>query len=133
MRTLNKQLVMLSRVVIHPTFRGAGIAKEFVRRSCELSGSPWIETLTQMGHINPFFERAGFTKVGTSQNNQRSRNLHSKLYGSRQNYAEEKGLISQQTFNKSRYSNPIYYIFDNRQNCKKEVPSKEEISSEETT
>ncbi|QDT33467.1 hypothetical protein Mal48_27200 [Thalassoglobus polymorphus] len=116
MRTLNTQLVLLSRVVIHPTFRGAGIASQFVRRVCELSGYPWIETLAQMGHINPFFERAGFQRVGVSQAQQRSRNGHSKLYGNRQNYAEEKGLISQETFNKSRYSNPVYYIFDNREN-----------------
>ncbi|WP_417848902.1 hypothetical protein [Thalassoglobus sp.] len=119
MRTLNTQLLLLSRVVIHPTFRGAGIASQFVRRVCELSGYPWIETLAQMGHINPFFERAGFQRVGVSQAQQRSRNAHSKLYGNRQNYAEEKGLITQETFNKSRYSNPVYYIFDNRKNCNK--------------
>ena len=119
MRTLNAQLLMLSRVVIHPTFRGAGVAGKFVRRSCELSGFPWIETLTQMGHINPFFERAGFIRVGISKPVDRSRHSHSRLYGRKQNYAEEKGLISQETFNKSRYANPVYYIFDNRQNSKK--------------
>lgn len=121
MRTLNSQLITLSRVVLHPTFRGAGIASQFVKRACELTQYPWVETLAQMGHINPFFERAGFLRIGTSQTSLRSRNSHSKLYGSRQNYAQEKGLISQETFNKSRYSNPIYYIFDNRQNCSQET------------
>lgn len=116
MRALNAQLIMLSRVVIHPTFRGAGIASQFVRRSCELSSYPWIETLTQMGHINPFFERAGFVRVGASKPKNRSRFAHSKLYGSKQNHAEEKGLVTQETFDKSRHANPVYYIFDNRKN-----------------
>src|SRR5690606_15039938 len=53
MRTLNRQLVTLSRVVLHPTLRGAGIAQQFVRRCCELCPYPWIETLTEMGHFNP--------------------------------------------------------------------------------
>lgn len=132
MQALNRQLIILSRVVIHPAYRGAGIASKFVRRSCELSGSPWIETLAQMGHLNPFFERAGFVKVGTVNTKQRSRHSHSKLYGNRQNYAEEKGLISQETFNKSRHANPIYYIFDNRQACQKESRDKESLPQEES-
>lgn len=125
MQTLNKQLVTLSRVVIHPSFRGVGVASNFVRRSCELSGMPWIETLAQMGHINPFFERAGFYRVGVSNLQQRSLNSHSKLYGNRQDYAKKKGLLTQETFNKSRYSNPVYYIFDNRE---KEGSAKEKNS-----
>ena len=131
MQTLNKQLITLSRVVIHPTFRGAGVASKFVRRSCELSGMPWIETLAQMGHINPFFERAGFHRVGVSNLQQRSLNSHSKLYGSRQDYAKKKGLLTQETFNKSRYSNPVYYIFDNRQ--KENSPKKENSAKEKNT
>lgn len=117
MRALNSQLIMLSRVVIHPAYRGGGVAHQFVRRSCELSGFPWIETLAQMGHVNPFFERAGFHRVGSAPTRDRSRNSHSKLYGNRQDYAQKKGLISQETYNKSRFSNPVYYVFDNRQNC----------------
>src|SRR5690606_35533419 len=73
LRALNSQLVMLSRVVLHPTFRGAGVASAFIRRSCELCPYPWIETLTRMGHVNPFFERAGFVRVGQSSPPQRSR------------------------------------------------------------
>ncbi|MEZ6056617.1 MAG: hypothetical protein R3C01_07920 [Planctomycetaceae bacterium] len=80
---MNSQIVQLQRVVIHPTYRGAGIAAAFVRRSCELSPSPWIETLTQMGHINPFFERAGFVRVGVTKRQVASHASHSALYGGR--------------------------------------------------
>lgn len=61
---LNEQLWLLARVVLHPTYRGAGIAAGFVREACRSCPVPWVETLTAMGHANPFFERAGFSRVG---------------------------------------------------------------------
>ena len=64
---LNEQLWLLQRVVIHPTYRGAGIAAAFVRRACELCPADWVETLSVMGHANPVFERAGFTRVGAAR------------------------------------------------------------------
>jgi hypothetical protein len=113
LQAINRQLAMLSRVVIHPTFRGAGIAHQFVRRSCQMCPYPWIETLTQMGHVNPFFERAGFVRVGASRPKHHSRSEHSKLYGSRKD-GQKKSLVSRETYEKSRFSNPVYYVFDNR-------------------
>lgn len=62
---LNDQLWLLQRVVLHPTYRGAGLGAAFVQRCCELCPVPWIETLSAMGRVNPFFERAGFTRIGT--------------------------------------------------------------------
>src|SRR5262249_51900278 len=61
---LNEQLWLLQRVVLHPTYRGAGVAAPFVRRACELCPVDWVETLSAMGWVNPFFERAGFVRVG---------------------------------------------------------------------
>lgn len=113
MRALNWQLVMLSRVVIHPTYRGAGIAARFVRRSCELCPYRWIETLTQMGHINPFFEAAGFVRVGSSRPKHHDRISHSVIYGGRRHHASP-GLVTEETHRKSRYAEPVYYVFDNR-------------------
>lgn len=115
---MNQQLVMLSRVVIHPTYRGAGIATRFVRRSCELCPYPWIETLTQMGQINPFFERAGFVRVGTTRPKSRSRRSHSTIYGGNRKDGE-KGLVTEETFRKSRFAEPVYYVFDNRSNVRR--------------
>ena len=114
LKVLNRQLVLLQRVVIHPTYRGAGIAAAFVRRACELCPHPWIETLTQMGHINPFFEKAGFTRVGVVSANRQSRRDHSALYGGKRRARQT--FITHETFDKSRFANPVYYIFDNRGN-----------------
>ncbi|MBL8849578.1 MAG: hypothetical protein JNG89_07835 [Planctomycetaceae bacterium] len=113
-RTMNRQLLMLSRVVLHPTYRGAGIAAPFIRRSCELSGYPWIETLAQMGHVNPFFERAGFVRVGVTRVRHSSRRTHSQIYGGGRRHGGS-GLVTEETHSKSRYAQPIYYVFDNRE------------------
>ncbi len=129
-QAMNKQLLMLSRVVIHPTYRGAGIATTFIKRSCESCPVPWIETLTQMGHINPFFEKAGFVRVGyrkeSHQKNrtgtQKSLRSHSAIYGSPKRLPGKqhgkKRNLREETHHKSSFSNPVYYIFDNRQNHK---------------
>lgn len=99
---LNEQLWLLQRVVLHPTYRGAGIASQFVRRACAECPVDWIETLTAMGRANPFFERAGFVKVGVI-----ARNGRAGQFGPR-------GAIGLETARKSRFSDPVYYVFDNR-------------------
>lgn len=110
---------MLSRVVLHPTYRGAGIASAFVRKSCATCPFPWIETLAQMGRINPFFEKAGFVRVDVPQRRSSGRAAHSALYGTPERRADgrfAKRLVTTITHAKSHHSDPIYYIFDNRTN-----------------
>jgi GNAT superfamily N-acetyltransferase len=106
---LNRQLWLLSRVVLHPTYRGAGIAAAFVRRACATCPVAWVETLTAMGRANPFFERAGFVRVGVIRKDQRrGRAVYGGVYGAR-------GVrVSAETAAKSRFSEPVYYVFDNR-------------------
>ena len=106
MTALNEQLWLLQRVVIHPTYRGAGIAAGFVRTACELCNVDWIETLSAMGHANPFFERAGFVRVGVIRKSERGGRSHG-AYGGKQRVSEE-------TRRKNQHSEPVYYVFDNR-------------------
>ncbi|WP_139228267.1 hypothetical protein [Planctomicrobium piriforme] len=115
-------MLTLSRVVLHPTYRGAGIGYRFIRRCCELTGYPWIETLTQMGHVNPVFERAGFRRVGVSRTVERSRASHSLLYR-RQKHGQKAALLTRETYDKSRFANPVYYIFDNRAHAARHGPA----------
>ncbi len=105
---LNAQMWLLSRVVLNPTYRGAGIAVKFVRQACESCPIPWIETLSAMGHANPFFEHAGFTRVGVIQ---ASRERQRPEIGGQ--YAGHTRL-SRETIEKSRHSEPVYYVLDNR-------------------
>ena len=103
LNALNSQLWLLQRVVLHPTYRGAGIAAAFVRRACELCLVPWIETLSAMGQANPFFERAGFVRVGVV-----------KKHGSANGAYGSNKRLSAETVAKSAFSDPVYYVRDNR-------------------
>jgi len=102
---LNEQLWLLSRVVLHPTYRGAGIAAEFVQNACQTCPVQWIETLTAMGHANPVFERAGFVRAGVVR-----KRGDGKGYGGQ---FGPRGKCDGATRAKSRWSEPVYYVFDN--------------------
>ena len=102
LQRINRSLWVLARVVLHPAYRGAGIAADFIARACDTCPVPWIETLSAMGQFNPFFERAGFAKVGTVARSGRD--------GTAGAYAGNKGRISGETVEKSRFSEPVYYI-----------------------
>lgn len=101
---LNEQLWLLQRVVLHPAYRGAGIGTAFVRRACELCPVDWIETLSAMGRVHPFFVKAGFERVGVIR---RTPGSGGRQFGRR-------SKMSAETEVKSRYSDPVYYVFDNR-------------------
>jgi GNAT superfamily N-acetyltransferase len=107
LKRLNTQLWVLARVVIHPTYRGAGLATDFVRASCRACPVPWIETLTAMGHLHPFFEKAGFHRVGTvRKDTSLSPRGHAQLYGG--------SKLTAETLRKSHHAEPVYYLRDNR-------------------
>jgi len=106
---LNRQLWLLSRVVLHPTYRGAGIGAAFVCEACKTCPVKWIETLSAIGRANPFFERAGFTRVGVVQRSKRAR----ERTGVAQ-FAGPTRRVSAATRARSNHSDPVYYVFDNR-------------------
>jgi GNAT superfamily N-acetyltransferase len=113
LKLLDRQLLLLSRVVLHPTYRGAGLASAFVRRSCESCPRPWIEAQAQMGWVNPLFEKAGFIRVGASPPRKSTRKDHSQIYGGSSRDGRQT-LVTRETYEKSRYARPVYYAFDNR-------------------
>jgi len=60
-RLLNAEVRCVSRVVVHPQWRGLGLAVELVRRALDTATTPVTEALAAMGRATPFFERAGMT------------------------------------------------------------------------
>jgi GNAT superfamily N-acetyltransferase len=102
---LNQQVWVLARVVLHPTYRGAGLAAAFVRRACETCPVAWVETLAAMGRVNPFFERAGFVRVGVVRKSRRSRGRR----------------LCAESAAKSRFSEPVYYVFKNEKPARTSV------------
>ena len=96
-------------MVLHPTYRGAGIGAAFVRGACESCPVEWIETLSAMGHASPFFERAGFTRVGVVTRAKRARERSGVAQ-----FAGQQRSVTTETRSKSDHSDPVYYVFDNR-------------------
>jgi len=60
---LNHKLSNIMRVVVHPKYRTIGLGQKLVRDTLEKSGTPYVESTAVMAKYNPFFERAGMTKV----------------------------------------------------------------------
>lgn len=58
---LNREVRCISRVVVHPQWRGLGLAVRLVQAALEDSQTIFTEALAAMGKVHPFFERAGMT------------------------------------------------------------------------
>ena len=59
---LNQELRTISRVVVHPQFRGMSLSCELVSYALPRIGTVYVEALSVMGRVNPFFERAGMIR-----------------------------------------------------------------------
>lgn len=55
----------ISRVVVHPSYRGVGIGQAMVKRFLKAheNDSQSIDTIAAMAQFNPFFARAGMTRI----------------------------------------------------------------------
>jgi GNAT superfamily N-acetyltransferase len=60
-RLLNAEVRCISRVVVDPRWRGMGLAVRLVRHALATRTTPVTEALAAMGHVSPFFERAGMS------------------------------------------------------------------------
>ncbi len=58
---LNREVRVISRVVVHPCWRGIGLAVRLVKAALDQPTTIYTEALAAMGRVNPFFERAGMT------------------------------------------------------------------------
>lgn len=60
---LNRHLRTISRVIVHPQYRGVGLATSVVR--CLLAQAPtrYVEAISRLATHHPLFERAGMRKV----------------------------------------------------------------------
>lgn len=58
---LNAEVRCISRVVVHPQWRGLGLSVRLVRTALDTATTPLTEALAAMGNVHPFFEKAGMT------------------------------------------------------------------------
>lgn len=62
-RTLNFYVRTISRVIVHPSFRGVGVASQLVHTYLDFPLTPLTESLSAMGRISPLFQRSGMREV----------------------------------------------------------------------
>jgi len=62
-RLINEEIARISRVIIHPKFRGIGLGAFLVRETMPKVDAKVIEVLAVMAKYNPFFEKAGMVRV----------------------------------------------------------------------
>jgi ABC-type transport system involved in cytochrome c biogenesis ATPase subunit/GNAT superfamily N-acetyltransferase len=62
-RLINEEIARISRVVIHPKFRGIGLGEFLVKETLSKVDAKVIEVLAVMAKYNPFFEKAGMLRV----------------------------------------------------------------------
>lgn len=58
---INRELRTISRVIIHPQWRGLGLAEQMVRAARMTATTVFTESIAAMGRVHPFFSRAGMT------------------------------------------------------------------------
>ena len=62
LRFANAHLRTISRVIVHPQFRGLGLARAMIRRLIDLCPTRFLEASAAMGALHPMFVRAGMTR-----------------------------------------------------------------------
>jgi hypothetical protein len=60
---LRDNLRTISRVIIHPRFRGIGLASRLACCLCDDCPVPYAEAIASMGAVHPLFRQAGMTAV----------------------------------------------------------------------
>ena len=99
---INQKFECVARIVLHPKFRGLGLAYHFLQEYFKLSTCEYIETLAVMANYSPFFEKAGMTKIETEQDKRRV-----KLVKQLEDYEFNVALLSSK-----RYFKSVYDLFE---------------------
>jgi ABC-type ATPase with predicted acetyltransferase domain len=64
---LNRQLSIISRVVVHPKYRAIGLGAKLIRETLPLVGTPCVEMIAVMAKYSPFAEKAGMQRIAQQQ------------------------------------------------------------------
>ncbi len=91
MTVLNRECRRLSRIVIAPSYRGAGLGTKLVRVTMPMVGVRFIDTVAKMGRWSGFLERAGMAKVGEEENYYLWKREREKKLGARSEKREGRG------------------------------------------
>lgn len=60
---INRDWTIISRVIIHPKYRGIGLGSRLIRETLTLQGRKHVELIAVMAQYSPFAEKAGMTAI----------------------------------------------------------------------
>jgi len=63
-KKVNAEILRITRIIIHPKYRGVGLAQELIRLTMPMVNKRIVETIAAIAQYNPFFEKAGMKLVG---------------------------------------------------------------------
>lgn len=69
-RLANRDFRCIGRVIVHPAYRGIGLAVALVQTALKEAITPYVEAMAVMGRVHPFFELAGMKKWQRDDENQ---------------------------------------------------------------
>jgi ABC-type ATPase with predicted acetyltransferase domain len=68
-KQLQQEVSVISRVIVHPKYRSIGLGEKIVKETLPQAGMPCVEAVAVMAKYNPFFEKAGMTRMAESKTN----------------------------------------------------------------
>jgi len=95
-KKINKEFECIARVILHPKYRGLGLAYYMLKEYFKLSQCKYIETVAVMAGYNPFFERAGMQRIETKTEASRTKQIKEL-----EQYGFNTALLSSATYNQS--------------------------------
>ena len=115
---INRNFAAVTRLVIDPRYRGAGLAARFLRRVAQMTPRPWIELVSEMADLVPFCESAGFRRIGrTPDRSGKSLSaMMSQAASGRIGHCSgaKRPATLAAYFRRGRFTRPVHYLFDNR-------------------
>jgi GNAT superfamily N-acetyltransferase len=69
LKQLMQEVSVISRVIVHPKYRGIGLGEKLVRETLPVAGTGCVEAVAVMARYNPFFEKAGMQRIAESRLN----------------------------------------------------------------
>ncbi|MFP4355471.1 MAG: hypothetical protein ACLFUJ_10165 [Phycisphaerae bacterium] len=116
---VNRHFVSVTRLVLAPRWRGAGIASRFLRAVACQCDVPWVELASEMGHLSRFAEAAGFVAIGRGRDHLRTAGggiapADPGRRGGAYSAANCTPATRRQQARRRRFSRPVCYLFDNR-------------------
>jgi N-acetylglutamate synthase-like GNAT family acetyltransferase len=100
-RLINEEIARISRVVIHPKFRGVGLGAFLVRETMPKVAAKVIETLAVMARYNPFFEKAGMIRVDYKRDDA---SIEKKIRAFLENHCFDFDFLRSETYCRSFFS-----------------------------